>query len=145
MESWRRSLLEELELSLNYRNRENSHSPVMLCIAGFGDNSSMFENLLATTLAERYELLPLDLPGCGRESQLHLTSLETLADYVLQHVSAFGVKFILAHSVASIIATLVAEKSNGAIQKIYSLEGNLTPADAYFSGTAAEFDHAEAF
>ena len=52
-----------------------------LCIAGFGDNDSMFEPLMETDLARHLKLLPIDLPGFG-EPSLSVTSLDTLADVI---------------------------------------------------------------
>ncbi|MGI9352373.1 MAG: alpha/beta fold hydrolase [Rhizobiaceae bacterium] len=114
----------------------------MICIAGFGDNASMFDNLLTTNLSEEYDLRPLDLPGFGAQSELKQTTLRALADFVLEEAVRSNSHYIMAHSVASIIATLAAEASNDFIEEIISLEGNITAADAYFSGTAANFENA---
>jgi pimeloyl-ACP methyl ester carboxylesterase len=123
----------------------DSERPGMLCLAGFGDNSQIFENLRGTDLGNSYRLLPTDLPGFGSKPALATTTLSALADFVFGRAQSFGARFIMAHSVASIIAKMVAERSEGFIKKIYSLEGNLTAADAYFSGTAAQYDDADEF
>lgn len=47
---------------------------------------------------------------------------------------------VLAHSVASIIASLAALRPSALINTVLSLESNLTTEDAYFSGTVADFD-----
>jgi len=52
---------------------------------------------------------------------------------------------IIAHSVASIIASFAARSDGSPLEHIISLEGNLTAKDAYFSGRAAEFDDPKAF
>jgi pimeloyl-ACP methyl ester carboxylesterase len=118
--------------------------PSVVCIAGFGDNSRMFDALTRTDVAKRVCFIPLDLPGFGSDA-LDNTNLETLADFVLTKCRELEVKSLMAHSVASIIASLAAEQSNGDIQRIISLEGNLTADDAYFSGMAADFDNAIEF
>ena len=57
--------------------------PAALCIAGFGDNSAMFEALQTTHDAERIGFEPVDLPGFGIDPLPH-TSLATLAGFVLE-------------------------------------------------------------
>jgi len=118
--------------------------PAIVCIAGFGDNTRMFDALHSTDAASRIRFIPLDLPGFGSPA-LDKTSLDTLAEYVLELCREESAKSLMAHSVASIIASLAAKKSEGDIQRIISLEGNLTADDAYFSGTAADFDDADEF
>lgn len=117
----------------------------LICIAGFGDNASMFDRLPQTRLAESYRLRPLNLPGFGGGPADEKTSLQSLADFVLTAAVREDCRTVMAHSVASIVATLAAEMSDGFVEEIVSLEGNLTAADAYFSGTAADFDTPEAF
>lgn len=120
-------------------------TPRMLFIAGFGDNASMFDGLLDTVLAERFTLTPLDLPGFGRPPGAGPTTLVSLADFVAVRARDTGAEIIVAHSVASIIASLAASREDCPLTTILSLEGNLTADDAYFSGTAAEYDSPTAF
>lgn len=126
------------------KNSEVNNRPIALCIAGFGDNASMFDNLLSTRASGRIRFIPLNLPGFGAEP-ISETRLSTLADFVREQCRFFRADTIVAHSVASIIASLAAHRSGSNIRKIISLEGNLTAEDAYFSGTAADFDTPEAF
>ncbi len=100
----------------------------------------MFEGLSKTHLPETYRLLPIDLPGFGAPALKCQTTLETLADFVAEQAMESGAEIIVAHSVASIIASLAARRSDCPLKTIISLEGNITPEDAYFSGTAADFD-----
>lgn len=118
--------------------------PSLLLIAGFGDNASMFDGLRDTVLAERFALIPLNLPGFGRPAA-GPTTLASLAEFVAGQAHESGAEVIVAHSVASIIASLAARQSDCPLTTILSLEGNLTADDAYFSGTAAEHDTPAAF
>jgi pimeloyl-ACP methyl ester carboxylesterase len=119
--------------------------PAMLFVAGFGDDSSMFIPLADTELASRHSLVMVDLPGFGNAAPLRTgTTLEALADVVHDIVEKEQAQFVVAHSVASIIVSLAARRSS-LIDTIISLEGNLTADDAYFSGTAADFDGADDF
>ncbi|MBY6116203.1 alpha/beta hydrolase [Mameliella alba] len=128
------------------KDREPSVTrPAIIFIAGFGDNASMFDGLLHTHLAERYRLLPINLPGFGAPTLRSQTTLEALAKFVADKAEEAGAKIIVAHSVASIIASLAAQRSGCPLTTIISLEGNITAEDAYFSGTAADFDGPEEF
>lgn len=119
--------------------------PAILMIAGFGDDASMYAPLLATPLAEAYELIPMDLPGFGAPALDGTTSLDALAEVVANRAAEEKATVIVAHSVASIIASLAAGKAACPITTIVSLEGNITAEDAYFSGTAADFETLESF
>lgn len=116
-----------------------------ICIAGFGDNASMFEPLARTQLAEACRLELLNLPGFGAGDALRPTTLQALGDRVAAKAGEAGATVVIAHSVASIIASLAAREPTGPIDTVISLEGNLTAADAYFSGTAANYPDPQAF
>lgn len=117
----------------------------MLLIAGFGDDASMFAPLMNTKLAERLTLVPLNLPGFGAPPLDGRTTLDRLADIVAEAAHTHGAELIAAHSVASIVASLAARREDCPLRLIVSLEGNISPQDAYFSGTAADYDGPTAF
>ncbi len=119
--------------------------PAVLCLAGFGDDASMFAGLLRTPLATEWHLVPTDLPGFGAPTAAGGTSLRSLAAFVLERAIDEGAEIVLAHSLASVVASIAAGMPTSPISRIFSLEGNLTAEDAYFSGTAADFDSPEAF
>ena len=119
--------------------------PTMIFIAGFGDDKSMFDGLFETPLAEAYDLLPMNLPGFGAPPLGHETTLKSLGEFVAAKARETGVEILLAHSVASIIASLAALEPESPITTILSLEGNLTAEDAYFSGTAGDYDDPQGF
>lgn len=127
-------------------NDVNTHStPVALMIAGFGDSASMFDPLMNAGPRPGLTMVNLDLPGFGCPPLDAPTSLQTLADFVLRTAVRTGATVLLAHSVASIIAALAAERAESPITTIVSLEGNLTAEDAYFSGTAADHPDPHSF
>lgn len=119
--------------------------PAILFIAGFGDTAEMFADLHETRLVKSYRLLPLNLPGFGAPALKGETALEALARFVAGKAKETGAEIIVAHSVASIIASLAARQPDCSITTILSLEGNITLEDAYFSGTAADYDDPESF
>lgn len=114
--------------------------PPIVCIAGFADNGAMFAPLVEARLPDDPLILPLDLPGFGRPPA-GSTSIAELAIFVRDAAGEAGARTLVAHSVASVIAAEAAHLPGGTIDRIVSLEGNLTAEDAYFSGTAA--DHAD--
>ncbi len=118
--------------------------PGILMIAGFGDNASMFAGLADTDLARRYDLLPYDLPGFGAPPLEGETTIDALADALVAEARRTGAQIVLAHSVASIIASVALSK-DGPLEMILSVEGNITADDAYFSGTAANYEDPATF
>ncbi len=124
-----------------------SAAPGILCLAGFGDDSSMFELLTRTELVRRYRLVTVDLPGFGDEptAAAGAGTLSYLGDVVRYVAESQGTNIFLAHSVASIVAVSAIEGVSSRGWTVLSLEGNLTAADAYFSGQAEEYESPEAF
>ena len=120
--------------------------PAMLFVPAFGDDRGAFEPLLETELTESHRLVLLDLPGFGGSRRLEgATTLESLADVVHEKSLEEQASTIVAHSLASITASLAARRDASPIDTIISLEGNLTAEDAYHSGTASGFDNAVDF
>lgn len=117
----------------------------IICIAGFGDNSSMFQPLQETRLHTIHELISFNLPGFGSPRLSETTTLARLAEVVDDYAREIDSRVIVAHSVASIVASLAALRPDSSIETVLSLEGNLTADDAYFSGTAADFDNPSTF
>ena len=123
----------------------NDKSSAILLVAGFGDNATMYEGLADTQLASSYRLLPINLPGFGAQPLATGTTLEALAQSVADEAIRHDAEIIVAHSVASIVASLAATKAGCPLKTIFSLEGNITAEDAYFSGTAADYSDPIAF
>jgi pimeloyl-ACP methyl ester carboxylesterase len=120
-------------------------APTVILVAGFGDNRTAFDPLFQTRLAQAYRLAAIDLPGFGAPALHGRTTLGRLAEFVDAQARRLGARTVVAHSVASIIASLAAQRPGSPIDTILSLEGNLTADDAYFSGMAAAFEDEVAF
>jgi len=118
--------------------------PPVLMIAGFGDNASMYVPLTATALAHDYALTPHNFPGFGAPLDGPV-SLQSFADSLNAKARATGATAVIAHSVASITASIAASAADSPITQILSLEGNLTAEDAYFSGKAKDYSDGEVF
>ncbi len=117
----------------------------IVLVAGFGDDASLYDGLLETPLATRFELHPIDLPGFGAPPLAGGTSLASLARFVAQRARAIGAGIAVGHSLGSVVVSLAASEPGSPISRIVSLEGNLTAEDAYFSGTASEYADATSF
>ena len=122
-----------------------TEKPKLLMIAGFGDNASMFAPLAATELATHFDLKPFNLPGFGAPPLDAETGLESLAECVVEAARTCEAEIILAHSVASIIASFAVQADDSPLNTVLSLEGNITAEDAYFSGMAADYPDPESF
>ena len=94
--------------------------PTMLMVAGFGDDSSMFAALRNTEMATSCRLVPINLPGFGAPALSKRTTLCALASCLDARVRAEGARVVVAHSVASIIASLSALRHGSPIETIVS-------------------------
>ena len=120
--------------------------PTILLVAGFGDGPSMFDSLFDTQLSEHFELYPVHLPGfAGTAKNLETSNIHELARFVNDVAVRNNATIIIAHSVASVIGGEAAAIKGSPMRTHIALEGNLTPQDAYFSGTAADYDTAQLF
>nr|WP_070958812.1 alpha/beta hydrolase [Hyphomonas sp. Mor2] len=118
----------------------------IICVAGFGDDATMFDALVEAANRTSLQFVPINLPGFGAPfPDRQKADLDSLAGALVERVAAEGAQIVLAHSVASIIASVAARRPQSPIQTILSLEGNLTAEDAYFSGTAADYASPDAF
>ena len=133
-------------MSLNVR-RFGCHSgqPIVF-VPGFGDHGGMFEALGRTVLGDHHAILGVDLPGTGFSSPLEeRLTLPVAADLVADVVRQEEAEIIAGHSVGSAVASLAAQLPSSSIRTVLSIEGNLTPADAYFSGSAAGYESPSLF
>ena len=126
-------------VKMTFAAKQPSNRPSIIFIAGFGGHSSMYKKLENTVLGARYDLILLNLPGFGAPTLTEKTTLNSMADCVAKKAREIGAQIVVAHSVASIIASLAARMPDCPLSTILSLEGNITPEDAYFSGTAANY------
>ena len=133
-------------MSLHVRRFGNHSGEPIVLVAGFGDHGGMFEALGETVLGDHYAILGVDLPGTGlsspREERL---TLRVAADLVADVVREEEAAIVAGHSVGSIVASLAAQVPGSSIRTVLSIEGNLTSADAYFSGSAAKYESAAVF
>jgi len=116
---------------------------------GFGESSLSFREVFSSELAASYSLFAPDLPGFGvSPPQPGKMSLEAAAGVTIDLINALSRNrpvLLVGHSLGSVIATRVARELGETVKGVFSIEGNLTRSDGYFSARAAEFDQADAF
>ncbi|MBV5261511.1 alpha/beta hydrolase [Synechococcus moorigangaii CMS01] len=96
----------------------------LLFAHGFGSDQTSWR-LVAPAFADAYRLILFDLPGCGRSqvdesARLHHNNLESYAQDVLDICEALDLEEVqfIAHSVSSMVATLVALKYPNLISRL---------------------------
>lgn len=118
------------------------------CLHAFGDSHLAFRDAFAQPLARDCRVLLLDLPGHGasppRQDGLTLDTASTIVAELVDMHSDRRPVVLVGHSMAAIIATRVAHEL-AQVRLVVSVEGNLTAADAYFSGQAAAYDEPHVF
>ncbi|MCU0686934.1 MAG: alpha/beta hydrolase [Polyangiaceae bacterium] len=128
---------------------EQGGRPALWLIHGFGESGLSLRPLFATPLAKAFGLFAPDLPGFGASPPLSgMTSIDRLADVVVDLITRRtpeGLIGLVGHSLGSPVAVRVAQRLKARVGGLLSIEGNLTEADAYFSGRATLFDEPGAF
>ena len=121
----------------------------LLCLHGFADSGLMFLPLSETTLPDHFELVLVDLPGFGASPSK--PGIGLIRDYarvvaelatVLSPNESVG---LIGHSISSAIAVTASDLLSPVPAGVFSIEGNLTEDDAYFTGKAADWEDSEAF
>lgn len=115
----------------------------------FGESSLCFRDAFVHPISQRVRIFLFDLPGHGASPALTagLTVEEAAQIWcdLIVHYSSSRRIVLVGHSMASIIAVRTAKMLNCSPKLVISIEGNLTLADAFFSGQAANFDEPHSF
>jgi pimeloyl-ACP methyl ester carboxylesterase len=121
-----------------------AHGRTLLFVHAMADCGLAFTPLFATPLAETFRLIAVDLSGFGaspRQDQVLTVSQHAEAIVTLvRSLASSGPVGLVGHSVGSMIAVEAASHLGERFDGLFSIEGNLTAEDAYFSGRAADFD-----
>ena len=124
--------------------------PTLICIHGIADEGNAFAALSKTSLADKFEILQPDLPGfggAGAVADVPLT-INACRDFILKLMETASPRQrvgLVGHSIGAAIAVAVALSAPSKVCGVFSVEGNLTEADAFLSGKAANFDDPTAF
>ncbi|MGY9016254.1 MAG: alpha/beta fold hydrolase [Rhodospirillales bacterium] len=116
---------------------------------GFSDCGAAFTRIFETSLCRDAYLLAPDLPGFGTSPQGDHGGM--IADHVATLLSLIELETpnskigLVGHSLGSVIAAEAASILGQRCMGVFSIEGNITSDDAYFSGRAVDFENAEDF
>ena len=126
-----------------------SSGRTLLFIHALADCGLAFTPLFDTPLAESFRLIAVDLPGFGasprRDDVLTIEQHAGTVVALARSMSLSGPIGLVGHSVGSMIAVEAASRLSERFGGLFSIEGNLTAEDAYFSGRAADFGDPHAF
>lgn len=115
----------------------------LICLAGFADNGSMFQGLFDTALGNDFDIVAPDLPGFGASPRNpEINMIEDYGAWVVRLAKILSPDQpagLVGHSIAAAIAVSAAHRSPEVFTGLFSIEGNLTADDAYFSGKAADW------
>ncbi|TCO62770.1 alpha/beta fold hydrolase [Actinocrispum wychmicini] len=112
----------------------------LVCVPAFADNGTSWRALFEALVGEGFEVFVVDLPGFGMSApDRDRASIAGAADLVAQVAQRWDEVSLVGHSLGSVIAVEAAWLLGSRCAGLVSIEGNLTPEDAYFSGLAAEY------
>jgi pimeloyl-ACP methyl ester carboxylesterase len=126
---------------------KSSGRPAIWFVHALGDSSDVFDGLLRSPLEGTFDLAAPDWPGSDGVAGRTVDDLEGLACWLAASVDRHTPRVpvgLVGHSLGAAVAVKAAGKLDSVIG-VFSIEGNLTAADAYFSGLAMEFDAPRAF
>jgi pimeloyl-ACP methyl ester carboxylesterase len=126
---------------------KSSGRPAIWFVHALGDSSDVFDGLLSSPLERTFDLAAPDWPGSDGVAGQPVDDLEGLACWLAASVDRHTPRVpvgLVGHSLGAAVAVRAAGKLDSVIG-VFSIEGNLTAADAYFSGLAMEFDAPRAF
>jgi pimeloyl-ACP methyl ester carboxylesterase len=124
-------------------------APALWFVHALGDSSGAFLPILSSKLSSAFELLAPDLPGAGLSPILAgPADLDALAEWLARAIGRRSPTVpvgVVGHSLGAAVAVRAVRRLQTAALGVFSIEGNLTEADAYLSGEAVGFRTGEAF
>jgi len=112
-------------------------------VHALGDSSQASASLLTSSLSTSFDLLAPDWPGAGETPfEPHVADLDGLADWLARAVDGHaptGPVGLVGHSLGAVVAVRAVSRLPRVVG-VFSIEGNLTAADAYLSGLATAFE-----
>lgn len=126
---------------------EEGHPLVFL--HAFGDGGHCYAESTGSSTLAPFQLIVPDLWGFGASPRR--SDIVTVADYSEALVALIQVLCpgrrvgLVGHSIAGSMAVEMANRLGSAVSGVFSIEGNLTPDDAMFTGRAADFEDPVAF
>ncbi len=140
--AWSAAICHDTYLRVSHPAPERAQPLDVWCLHGVGESGIPFFPLLASEVARRHRIVVPDLPGFGASPPFATedASFERMVAHIQQLIVAFsGARRIalVGHSIGAMIATELVGRLGEQVRSLISIEGNLTPADAYLTGLAA--------
>ena len=131
-------------------NQIEQAKPCIWFLHGFGDSGIAYKEVFDSPLANRFNIYVVDLPGFGvspiHPSYLSIKKQAELMSQIISKETANQVEVnIVAHSLGALIGTWICQALEEKINYYFSIEGNLTEADSYFSSKPLKFNTVEDF
>ena len=132
---------------MRFSGAEEGHPLVLL--HAFGDSGHCYAESAGSSTLANFRLIVPDLWGFGASPRR--PDIVTVADYsealarLIQVLCPDQTVGLVGHSIAGSMAVEIANRLRSAVAGVFSIEGNLTPDDAMFTGRAADFEDPKAF
>jgi len=131
------------------RCREGEPSlPALFCVHGYGASGASFLEAFDAPELRRHSIYVPDLPGFGQSSRGELPrglsgGAALLLDLIAAHGEGRSVA-LLGHSAGGLVVTRVAQ-ALPSVRCVVNVEGNVTDADNFISGKAAQAEDVDAW
>ena len=142
---WRTEVVADMVI----RKAGSPLAPSLWLVHALGESSLSFVPLFSTNLSSAFELTAPDLPGAGLTPPDPLVdgldaAANSLARAIAQQTASRPLGLV-GHSLGAAIAVRAARQLATKVVGFFSIEGNLTEADAYLSGRAVQFETPDDF
>ncbi len=131
-----------VEQNVFLRTCENANTQSIWLVHGFAESSFSFIDLFKPPLQDHFNLYAPDFPGFGATPlHAHGGSIDEASQILLDLIERISPEdriYLVGHSFGAALCTQVAQQQPERIAAFVSIEGNLTEADAYFSGQATK-------
>jgi len=118
--------------------------PSIWFLHGFGDSGLAYKEVFTSELDQSFNIYVIDLPGFGASPlNPRFSSMKSQAQLIAQIIKGENISkapiYLVAHSIGALIGTWICQELDGTMDTFFSIEGNLTLADSYFSSKPLEY------
>ncbi|MEM9647910.1 MAG: alpha/beta fold hydrolase [Bacteroidota bacterium] len=120
------------------------------CIHGFADSGLAYREVFESPLCDDFNIYVVDMPGFGSSPlQRKYPSIdqhaEILSKVIEEETGSQQKVNVISHSLGSLAGTWICRSLRNRINYFFSVEGNLTEADGYFSSKPLKFKSIQDF
>ena len=131
-------------------NRLDDSKQSIWFLHGFADSGLAYKEVFNSSIQDNFNIYVVDFPGFGvsplnteflsmKDQSKLLSAIISTETHNQKQVN------IVAHSLGALIGTWICQKLDKRINYYFSIEGNLTEADSYFSSKPLDFQTADEF